>query len=534
MNSIAKRLMAVFAVFMMIAAPAVIVLSDGQDSSATEIDCSTFHYIQLNTDLAKHTYEDAAAATTFDGFNIILTTADKEAIALNSDYVMEQVSAGLIAAGRDNPRNNYYFKGWGYEIKSEAPDIVEVNITNFDPSTFTGSKTTFDTEISTLIDSVSIDVSSEYDYVKIKNIHDYVADVLSYDKENVDVTTEPTSGKIRSLYASLNSEYTGYKVVCEGYAKLFKALCDRYGIGCLIISGDADTGSTVGPHMWNYVLLNGQWYLVDCTWDDQEDSGYGIITDYLLVGSDKVVSGKSIANTYTPKGSTITTKEDTYTIEFVLPPLSAVSINLDTGDVDGVQHKVTFNNENDTLYEEVYVREGEAVTPPKNPTDPSTPGWQFLKWTKEDGSDYDMSSPVLADLTLKAKGTIEPIWTLSYETDGGTKIADQNVLQSEKNVKITEATPVKEGYNFKGWNSSPTGNGLSFAPGEEITMESDFKLYAVWEDTSTIAYKIDSVVDKAAVFLSKETVPGVNNLLLSIGVVTALISLLAILAISRK
>lgn len=69
----------------------------------------------------------------------------------------------------------------------------------------------------------------------------------------------------------------GY-VVCEGYAKAFKILCGRLGVSSILVVGDAD-----GPHMWNYVQLeNGNWYLVDATWDDQ---GSGIWYTYFLAGS---------------------------------------------------------------------------------------------------------------------------------------------------------------------------------------------------------------------------------------------------------
>ena len=59
-------------------------------------------------------------------------------------------------------------------------------------------------------------------------------------------------------------------------------------------------------------------------------------------------------------------------------------------------------------------------------------------------------------------------------------------------------------------------------------------LYAIWEDTNSVSFKIDSLVDRAATFLSQESIGGVSNLLLTIGVITTLVSLLAILAIARK
>lgn len=51
--------------------------------------------------------------------------------------------------------------------------------------------------------------------------------------------------------------------VCEGYSKAFKLVCDELGIPCVTVDGYAR-----GGHMWNQVLLYGNWYAVDVTWDD--------------------------------------------------------------------------------------------------------------------------------------------------------------------------------------------------------------------------------------------------------------------------
>ena len=137
MNSIAKRLMAVFAVFMMIAAPAVIVLSDGQDSSATEIDCSKYYFNQLETDLAKNVYEGLATLTSFDGsFEVDLTPADIAAKASNPEnYNRDEVSKAAIAIGLDNPKMDYFYRQWTYS----TGDPVTVAPVTFDESTFSGS-----------------------------------------------------------------------------------------------------------------------------------------------------------------------------------------------------------------------------------------------------------------------------------------------------------------------------------------------------------------------------------------------------------
>ncbi len=63
--------------------------------------------------------------------------------------------------------------------------------------------------------------------------------------------------------------------VCEGYARALKVLCDRLGIPCVLVDGQALADAEAdlrGPHLWNYVELDGAWYGVDVTWNDVEAS----------------------------------------------------------------------------------------------------------------------------------------------------------------------------------------------------------------------------------------------------------------------
>ncbi len=94
--------------------------------------------------------------------------------------------------------------------------------------------------------------------------------------------------------------------VCEGYSKAFKLVCDELGIPCLLIVG---TGNGE-DHMWNQVLLDGQWYAVDVTYDDPTVNGVGSNVsgyekhDYFLVGTNTPINGnQTFANNHTPTGA---------------------------------------------------------------------------------------------------------------------------------------------------------------------------------------------------------------------------------------
>ena len=90
--------------------------------------------------------------------------------------------------------------------------------------------------------------------------------------ENVSYDIEAyTSGN----YQSSNWDVTFYskKGVCAGYANLFKELCERLHIECLVVSGyakgysyDPNVHFTESNHAWNIVIIGDDHYLFDVTW----------------------------------------------------------------------------------------------------------------------------------------------------------------------------------------------------------------------------------------------------------------------------
>ena len=97
------------------------------------------------------------------------------------------------------------------------------------------------------------------DYEKEVAIHDYIVNNTSYDADNLATNTLPD-------YA-----YTAYgvlvkkKAVCEGYSEATKLLCNLAGIECEIVRGSS---SDYNLHAWNIVKIDGDWYMLDTTYDD--------------------------------------------------------------------------------------------------------------------------------------------------------------------------------------------------------------------------------------------------------------------------
>ena len=121
--------------------------------------------------------------------------------------------------------------------------------------------------------------------VKAKKIHDYVASVATYDFGAADAIV---AGQTNSARVDQSQEAYGILVegtaVCNGYAEAFQAMAVEAGLPSVIVTGQAFSGVTTGPHAWNRVLNAGEWQVVDVTWDDV-DAAHAR-HDYLLVAAD--------------------------------------------------------------------------------------------------------------------------------------------------------------------------------------------------------------------------------------------------------
>ena len=95
-----------------------------------------------------------------------------------------------------------------------------------------------------------------------------ICDLVEYDEVAAGDETTPYGDPWQII--SVFDEDTSTNVVCEGYSKAFKYLCDLTsfdnGISCICVTGMMSGGTGAGAHMWNIVSMeNGKNYLVDVT-----------------------------------------------------------------------------------------------------------------------------------------------------------------------------------------------------------------------------------------------------------------------------
>ena len=123
--------------------------------------------------------------------------------------------------------------------------------------------------INTILNSAPSDVNKKLEHYKNE-----ICNRVSYNTAAADPNNNTPYGNPWQLVWVFDNDDTT-NVVCEGYSKAFKYLCDKSGITCLLVSGNMSGGTGAGGgHMWNLVTLEDRTYLVDVTNCDAGSIGY--------------------------------------------------------------------------------------------------------------------------------------------------------------------------------------------------------------------------------------------------------------------
>ena len=102
-------------------------------------------------------------------------------------------------------------------------------------------------------------------FAKEKAIHDYICNTCTYKTNKYD----------QSSYSAIILKES----VCAGYTEAFALLCNGAGIDTISV--------TSNEHEWNEIYVDGWWYTVDNTWDDQD---YGTIYDFFNKSDNSLLS----------------------------------------------------------------------------------------------------------------------------------------------------------------------------------------------------------------------------------------------------
>lgn len=130
-------------------------------------------------------------------------------------------------------------------------------------------------------------------------IFSWITAHIAYDCDRRARRTEELSDEVVAplyyTHIQLKSILATRRTHCDGYALLFKTMCNLAGLRATIVEGFADTGlgerfDPLHPkanHAWNAVCIDGEWYPVDATFASGTCSGRhftpGRRDDYFLM-----------------------------------------------------------------------------------------------------------------------------------------------------------------------------------------------------------------------------------------------------------
>lgn len=128
-------------------------------------------------------------------------------------------------------------------------------------------------------------------------------------------------------------------------------------------------------------------------------------------------------------------------------------------------------------------------TQASTPTAPSKQGHTFVGWYKDMAftAPWNFATDVVTEaITLYAKWTMNPTYTVTYDKNGatgGTVPQDNKTYEEKDNVTVqgNSGQLVRTNYMFKGWNTSADGKGAFYTANTTFGMgQTNVTLYAEW------------------------------------------------------
>lgn len=178
-------------------------------------------------------------------------------------------------------------------------------------------------------------------------------------------------------------------------------------------------------------------------------------------------------------------------------------------------YNVTFNSDGGSEVDAQSILSGGTVTEPSDPTRGSGYTFNFWKLIGE-SSAYDFSTPVTSDIELVADWTAPTLYTVTFDSNGGSPVDAQEVVENE--TATQPADPTRDNYTFGGWKlgnvlynfSTPvTGNitlvaDWSYTPAHISSVSINESSIYTWEGDATTYTLVPTLVpaDIASVTVS--------------------------------
>ena len=218
-------------------------LGYGETGEGLQFDTRYYPYFEMLDDDLKDLYRQVYANTL--GYN--------SAFRPIVNASMSEIKDVIESVTYDHPElfwlNTTFYTEFDYNGQA-----VEIDLSFYDSMGDLGSaRAEFEAAANAILEGAA---GLSNDYEKELYIHNALAERLSYKHSPID----------QSAYSGIVSDHT----VCAGYAKAFQYLMQKLGVPTYLCVG---TGAGE-LHAWDIVCAEGEYFNVDCTWDDQDPTTY--------------------------------------------------------------------------------------------------------------------------------------------------------------------------------------------------------------------------------------------------------------------
>ncbi len=188
----------------------------------------------------------------------------KQVLVEEAQLSEAQIRVTIKALYDDNPQIFWLSTTFGYLVSDEYDYTAVQLYSRMAPALVQKSATELKTKVDEFYSGLE---NSLTPYQLELLVHDYIVDNCEYDDSiSLDEKISVEKAKSFDAYGAIVNGVA----VCEGYAKAFQLLCNGVGLKCMNIIGESENEL----HMWNCVILDGDWYYVDTTWDDNENTAF--------------------------------------------------------------------------------------------------------------------------------------------------------------------------------------------------------------------------------------------------------------------
>lgn len=188
------------------------------------------------------------------------------------------VNNAVYALYFDHPE--FFWIDGGYSYTRTITGRMKIELHCYDYWKYSMNRKKYQTALDERVNEiVELASQQETDYDKVKFVHDYLVQTVTYDHDTYenDISGQSLVTKLDASYEYAHSAYgclVNNLCVCDGYAKAFQLVMQKIGISCYYTEGNADNGEVNMAHAWNFLQLDGDYYYVDVTWDDMNKEDY--------------------------------------------------------------------------------------------------------------------------------------------------------------------------------------------------------------------------------------------------------------------